>query len=300
MVKKVETIRVQGHPVNVEEDYICLTDMAKAGNDASRAADIIKNWLRNKSTIEFLGTWEAINNPSFKVVKFDHFKQKSGNHEVAISVQEWVDQTDAIGIFSRAGRNGGTYAHKDIAIEFGSAISPAFKLYLIREFQRLKEIESNANNIEWNMRRLLSKSQYVIQTDAIKNYKIPTLSIPQDKEHLAYAEEGDILNLAMFGFTARQWREANVDLAAKGHNVREFASINELIVLSSLEGINAEMIKENIPFNDRLQKLTKAAKDQLATLERIYPQNTLRKSVDGTFDPAPQTGMFPAKQLSQK
>lgn len=297
MVKKIETIRVQGYPVNVEEDYICLTDMAKADGNGAKPDDIIRNWLRTKSTIDFLGTWEAINNPNFKPVEFDGFRKSSGNQDFAISVQSWVDKTDAIGIFSRRGKNGGTYAHKDIAIEFGSAISPAFKLYLIKEFQRLKEIESNANNIEWNVRRLLSKAQYVIQTDAVKNYKIPALNIPQDKQSLAYAEEGDILNLAMFGFTARQWREANVGLAAAGHNVREYASINELAVLSTLEGMNAEMIKANISFDNRLQQLTQIAKDQLSVLERIHPQNTMRKAIDGSFHPAPKTGMFPAKQL---
>jgi len=283
MLRKTETIRVQGFPVNVEEDYICLTDMAKADGNGARAADTIRNWLRTKSTVDFLGTWEAINNSNFKVFEFEHFKKSAGNESFSYSVQEWVEKTDAIGIFSRAGKYGGTYAHKDIAIEFGAAISPAFKLYLIKEFQRLKEIESNSNNIEWNMRRVLSKVNYAVQTDAVKNYKIPTLNIPQDKEHLAYAEEGDILNLAVFGFTARQWREANVELAAKGHNVREYASINELMIITTLEGINAELIKSGIPFHERLEQLKRIVKDQKVTLDRINPQYGMRKDTEVNF-----------------
>ena len=297
MLRKTETIRVQGFPVNVEEDYICLTDMAKADGNGARAASVIQNWLRNKSTIEFLSTWESINNPNFKVLEFEHFRERIGSKDFTLSIQEWVEKTGAIGVFARSGKYGGTYAHKDIAIEFGSAISPAFKLYLIKEFQRLKEIESNSNNIEWNLRRVLSKSQYVIQTDAIKHYKIPALNIPADKEHFAYAEEGDILNLAVFGFTAKQWREANPGLATKGQNVRDYASINELMVLGALEGINAEMLKENIPFDQRLEKLKKVVKDQMVTLERIHPQYALRKDTNGAFQPGGKKGITPTKGL---
>lgn len=291
-------MRVQGFPIALDkEDYICLTDMAKVEGDESRAADIIKNWLRTRATIEFLGTWEAINNPTlFNVVEFDHFRKSAGLPTFTMSVSNWVEKTGAIGIYTKQGKYGGTYAHKDIAFEFGSAISPAFKLYLIKEFQRLKEIESNAGNIEWNVRRLLSKAHYHIQTDAVKNYKIPMLQIPQIREHIAYAEEGDILNLALFGFTAKQWREANVDLALKGFNAREYASINELIVIGSLESINAEMIKGNVPFNKRLDKLKSIAQDQLKTLDRISPQNSMRKNIDGEFHPTlDKKGMFPKK-----
>lgn len=292
-------LRVQGYPIALDkDDYICLTDMAKVDGDDSRSADVIKNWIRTRTTIEFLGTWEAINNPTvFNVVEFDHFRKSSGLPTFTMSVSNWVEKTGAIGLYTKQGKYGGTYAHKDIAFEFGSAISPAFKLYLIKEFQRLKEIESNSNNIEWNVRRVLSKSQYHIQTDAIKNYKLPRLNLPIDKHFVAYAEEGDILNLALFGFTAKMWRESNPELAGKNQNVREYASINELSILSSLEGINAEMIKENIPFNDRLKKLSTIASEQLKVLERISPQNNLRKNSEGELiDRGSKKEMFPQKK----
>lgn len=297
-MRKKEIINVQGVPVNIEEDYICLTDMAKADGDDARAADVIKNWLRTRSTIEFLGTWEAINNKLFNVVEFDHFRRGAGLPTFVLSVTQWIEKTGAIGIFSRQGKYGGTYAHKDIAFEFGSAISPAFKLYLIKEFQRLKEQENNIDNLEWNMKRFLSKAHYHVQTDAVKDYKIPNNKIPEDKQWLAYAEEGDILNLAMFGFTARQWREANPDLALKNKNVRDFASINELAVLATLEGINAEMIKSNQTFNYRLERLTAIAREQLKSLEKVDMYKSFKRTVEGGYQPlykeeGKETGMFP-------
>jgi hypothetical protein len=290
-MKKIDTIKVQGFSVNVQDDYICLTDMAKADGNEARAADTIRNWLNNKSTIEFLGTWEAINSTIFNVLGFQHVKENIGNAP-AISVKSWVQATGAIGIYSKEGKYGGTYAHKDIAFEFGTAISPAFKLYLIKEFQRLKEFENNAGNIEWNVRRLLSKANYVIQTDAVKNYKIPTLNIDADRAYLAYAEEGDILNLALYGFTAKQWREANIELSAKGLTVRDFSSINELMVLTTLEGINAEMIKSGISFEDRLIKLRQISSEQLGTLNKVNGEFGMRKNKDGEFV-SPHMANFP-------
>jgi hypothetical protein len=185
--------------------------MAKAGSDDARAADIIKNWIRNRGTIEFLGTWETIYNPKFKVVEFDHFRKEAGLPTFTMSVNNWVEKTSAIGIFSKAGKYGGTYAHKDIAFEFGVAISPIFKLYLIKEYQRLKEIESNQYNLEWNVKRILSKVNYQFQTNAVKDYIIPKSNLPQSKEGIAYADEADILNIALFGCTAKEWRDANIN-----------------------------------------------------------------------------------------
>ena len=278
-------LRVQGYPIALDKDnFICLTDMAKVDGDESRAADVIKNWLRTRTTLEFLGTWEAINNEHFKVVEFDHFRKSAGLPSFVLSVSSWVEKTDAIGIYTKLGKHGGTYAHKDIAFEFGSAISPSFKLYLIREYQRLKEQESNAHNLEWNVRRVLSKAHYHVQTDAIKEYKIPIQQIPIDKQWIAYAEEGDILNIAVFGFTAKQWREANPALAAK-NNVRDFASINELAVLSSLEGINAEMIKSNMEFNYRLDRLRNIARQQLKSLEKVDMEKSFKRTTEGDFKP---------------
>ena len=212
------------------DDYICITDMAVAKSDSSRAADVIKNWLRNRNTLEFLGTWEQIYNSDFKVVEFDHLKAEAGLHTFVLSASEWIDKTNAIGLFVKKGRYGGTYAHKDIAFEFASAISPVFKLYLIKEFQRFKEQENDIKKIEWDAKRFLSKNNYLIQTDAVKNYLIPVCNYREELSWLPYAEEADLLNVALFGFTAKAWREANPELA-KNSNVRDYSSINELTVL---------------------------------------------------------------------
>ena len=251
---KNRIITVQNIPVTVSfedrDGYICITDMAAAKSDNSRAADVIKNWIRNRNTLEFLGTWEQIYNPNFKVVEFDHFKQEAGLHTFTLSVTDWVDNTNAVGIYVKRGRYGGTYAHKDIAFEFASAISPVFKLYLIKEFQRLKEEENDLQKLEWNAKRFLSKNNYLIQTDAVKNYLIPVCNYREDLKWLPYAEEADLLNVALFGFTAKAWRDANPELARKS-NVRDYATINELTVLSNLESHNAQMIREGKGKMDR-------------------------------------------------
>lgn len=248
-------------------DYISLTNMVESKRDETRPADMIGRWLNTHTTIDILGAWEYINSNIFNLSEFRHAKENL-NEPPELSIKSWVEATDAVGIYSKEGRtSGGTFAHRDIAFEFGAYISPVFKLYLVKEFQRLKELESNSGNIEWNVRRLLSKAHYHIQKDAVKNYRIPAKEIPQNLEYLAYAEEGDILNLTMWGFIARQWREANIDLAAKNHNVREYGSIDELTVLSSSEGINAQMIKENIDFNTRLKKLCEITKEQMKHLK---------------------------------
>ena len=245
-----------GMPISISQadidDYICITDMAAAKSDNSRAADVVKNWLRNRNTLEFLGTWEQIYNNNFKVVEFDHFKQEAGLHTFVLSVSEWIEKTDAIGLYVKKGRYGGTFAHKDIAFEFASAISPVFKLYLIKEFQRLKEQENNLQKLEWNAKRFLSKNNYLIQTDAVKNYILPNCNYRDDLKWLPYAEEADLLNVALFGFTAKAWREANLEIA-KTSNVRDYATINELTVLSNLETHNAQMIREGKTKEERFE-----------------------------------------------
>ena len=251
---------------NEQNDYICISDMVKAKTSESRAADIIKNWLRNRTTLEFLGTWEQIYNPNFKVVEFDHFKAQAGLHTFVLSVSEWVEKTQAVGLFVKKGRYGGTFAHRDIAFEFASAISPVFKLYLIKEFQRLKEEENRPSRIEWSAKRLLSKNNYIIQTDAVKNYLIPTGNYKNNLEWLAYAEEADLLNVALFGFTAKAWREANPDLAKQNLNVRDLASINELTVLSNLETHDALMIREGKSKTERFDFLKEIAEYQIRIL----------------------------------
>lgn len=228
-----------------DEEYISLTDMARF-RDSDRTNYIIQNWMRTRNTIEFLGLWEELKNLNFKSIEFDAFKNESGSNSFTLTPKKWIETTNAIGLISKSGRYGGTYAHKDIAFEFASWISPTFKLYLITEYQRLKEIETNQYNLEWNVKRILSKTNYYLHTDAIKKHIIPERNYQKDKEWLAYAEEADILNVALFNCTAKDWRDANPDLAKKSMNIRDIASINELAILSNLETLNAQMIKEQI------------------------------------------------------
>ena len=268
MVKN-KIIKVQDVSITVAsedlDDYICITDMAAAKGGGSRAADIVKNWMRNRLTLEFLGTWEQIYNPDFKVVEFDHFKSEAGLHTFVLSVSEWIEKTNAKGLYVKRGRYGGTFAHKDIAFEFASAISPVFKLYLIKEFQRLKEQENSQKKIEWDAKRFLSKNNYLIQTDAVKNYIIPSGNYQTDLEWLVYADEADILNVVLFGFTAKAWRESNPELAKK-NNVRDFATINELTVLSNMETHNAQMIRQGKSRQERFAILKEIAAYQLKIL----------------------------------
>jgi hypothetical protein len=244
------------------EDYICITDMAKAKTDESRAADVIKNWIRTRTTLEFLGTWEKIYNPDFKVVEFDHFKTQAGLPSFVLSPTQWVEKTNAIGIFSKAGRYGGTYAHKDIAFEFGSAISAEFKLYLIKEFQRLKEDENSRQKLDWNLQRTLAKVNYTIHTDAIKERLIPE-KLTSKQTSLVYASEADLLNMALFGKTAADWRSENP--VANG-NIRDDASLEQLVVLSNLESINAVLIRQGLSQSERLTQLNQIAITQMTSL----------------------------------
>jgi hypothetical protein len=258
-------IKVQNTDVAIisvnNNDYISLTDMANAKENDSRAADIIKNWLRNRYTLEFLGTWEQIYNPNFKVVEFDHFKSKAGLPNFVISVSEWMEKTNAIGFVVKKGKYGGTYAQKDIAFEFGSAISVTFKLFLIKEFQRLKQEEQK--NLGWTVQRELAKMNYRIHTDAIKQNLIPSI-LNTNQIANVYANEADILNMALFNKTAKQWREENPTLLG---NIRDLASINELICLSNLENINALFIADKIPQQQRLIKLNQLAINQITILQ---------------------------------
>lgn len=266
-------IKVEDTEISVvsykEQDYISLTDMANAKESESRAADIIKNWLRNRYTIEFLGTWEMIHNPYFKVVEFDHFRMQAGLPNFVLSVSEWIEKTGAIGIIVKKGKYGGTYAFRDIAIEFGSAISVTFKLYLIEEFQRLKEEEQK--QIGWSAKRELSKINYRIHTDAIKRNIIPEEVTPHQAS-IIYANEADVLNVAMFGMTAKQWRDAN---SGKKGNIRDYATINELICLSNMENLNAVFIDQGLPQGERLIKLNQIAIQQMKVLEDNHGRKLL-------------------------
>ena len=254
--------------------YISLTDIAKH-KSLNFTADIIKNWVRRKNTIEFLGLWEKINNPKFKPVEFDQFRNSAGTNAFVLSPQKWIKETNAIGLISKSGRYGGTFAHKDIAFEFASWISVEFKLYLIKEFQRLKINESNQLNLEWSVKRQLTKINYIIHTDAIKNNLIPKkLTITQKNK--IYTSEADVLNIALFGQTASEWRLNNIN---KKGNIRDYANVSQLICLSNLENINALLINENNSQSNRLIKLNKIAISQMNLLTRtnktLIPKNTL-------------------------
>jgi len=265
MAKK-DKITVQGIEITVisekKDDFISLTDMANAKEGATRAADIIKNWLRTRTTLEFLGTWEQLYNPNFKVVEFDHFKMQAGLPSFVISVSEWIAKTNAVGIYVKNGKYGGTYAHKDIAFEFGSAISAVFRLFLIKEFQRLKEEEQNNKSLEWNLQRTLSKINYRIHTDAIKEHIIPN-TVTKEQITYTYAEEADLLNVALFGMTAKQWRDTNPDV--KG-NIRDYAALEQLVILSNMESINALLIRKELLQSERLIELNKVAITQMRSL----------------------------------
>lgn len=261
--EKQSTINVQGTAISIlshkDDDYICLTDMAKKfGGD-----DLIYSWMRNRNTLEFLGIWEQIHNPDFKGGEFETFKKEAGLNSFHLTPKKWIEATRAIGIQSRAGRyGGGTYAHRDLAFEFGSWLSPEFKLYLIKEFQRLKEDENRRLSLEWNLNRTLSKVNYRIHTDAIKENIIPA-NITKEQEQCIYANEADVLNVAMFGITAQQWRKANL---SKEGNVRDHSSIEQLLVLANLESMNAEFIRMGLPQGERLRKLNAIAIQQLKSL----------------------------------
>lgn len=287
IMSKISTIDIQEAIISItkieEEDYICLTDMAKAKEGDNRAADVIKNWIRTRTTIEFLGTWETMYNPNFKVVEFDHFKMEAGLPTFVLSPKQWAERTGAIGIVSKSGRYGGTYAHRDIAFEFGAAISSTFKLYLIKEYQRYKEIESNQYNLEWNVKRLLSKANYHIQTDAVQKHILPDKNYTKDKEWLIYAEEADLLNVALFNCTAKDWRELNPEQAKKDLNIRDFSSINELAVLSNIESFNAELIKKGMEKADRFLQLREMAVYQLEILDKKDALKAMRKLADDIY-----------------
>ncbi|MBQ3024363.1 MAG: KilA-N domain-containing protein [Spirochaetaceae bacterium] len=248
-----------------DEDYLCLTDMLKAKDGDF----FITDWLRNRNTLEYIGIWEKVYNPNFNYGEFAIIKSQAGLNSFKISVKEFVEKTNAISIQAKAGRYGGTYAHKDIAFEFAMWISPEFKIYIVKEFQRLKEEEQKL--LGWSAKRELAKINYKIHTDAIKQNLIPPELSPAQKSFV-YADEADMLNVAMFGMTAKQWREANQDL--KG-NIRDYATINQLICLSNMENLNAVFINDGLPQTERLEKLNKIAIQQMKVLENIEEKNLL-------------------------
>ena len=264
MMKK--TIEAKGTEIaiisrNNGDDYISLTDIAKYKNKDD-AFIVINNWMRLRDTIEFLGLWESLSNPEFKPIEFDRFRQESGYNAFTLSPQKWIKATNAVGIISKSGRYGGTFAHKDIAFEFASWISAEFKLYVIKDYQRLKESETSQKALDWNLSRAISKINYKIHTDAIKENLIPHI-VSKKQQTFTYASEADILNVAMFGITAKEWKEQHPDAIG---NIRDSATIHQLIVLSNMESMNAELIKQGITQDQRLSMLNKMAIDQMTSI----------------------------------
>ena len=265
---KKEQISAKGFSIQVytedfKNDYISLTDIAKYKNtDDPRF--VIQNWMRNRNTLEFIGLWEVLNNPNFNRVQFDTFRNEAGLNRFTMTPGKWIESTDAIGIVSKAGRYGGTYAHYDIAMEFASWLSPEFKLYIIQDYKRLKEDETSKLSLTWNLHREISKINYKIHTDAIKEYLLKDLT--NEQLSFKYASEADMLNVALFNKRARQWREENPDL--KG-NMRDYASLNELLVLANMESYNAILIGKGVDQKDRMIELRKLARTQLLSLEKL-------------------------------
>ena len=272
-------INADGRQVSIlslgrNNDYISLTDIARYKSDDPY--DVIKNWMRGKDVIQFLGLWEKLNNPDFKPVEFDGFKMEAGTNAFTLSPQKWITATNAIGIISKAGRYGGTFAHTDIAFEFASWISAEFKLYIIKDYQRLKNDENSNSSLGWNLNRELVKINYRIHTDAIKENLIPE-SMANKLQGIVYANEADILNVSLFGKTARQWRDENPGLTG---NIRDYATYHQLIVLINLESMNAELIKMGLSQNERVLRLNKMAIEQMSLLLRdisIEPIKGLNK-----------------------
>lgn len=281
MFKKKRSLKVQNIEINVKsidgEDYISLTDMLKSKDGNFFVSD----WLRNRNTVEFLDIWERINNPAFNYGESAIIKSQVGLNSYKLSVKEWVEKTNAVGLRSVAGRYGGTFAHKDIAFEFGMWISPAFKLYLIKDYERLKEIENNEYQLEWNVRRALASATYTVHTDAVKDIIIPKV-LPWQAQY-QYASEADIINLALFGMTAKEWRERNPERAKAGENLRDSASINELLILEMLQVQSAELVREGLDAKERFKLLSNSATEKRQALAKVDPLRDLKRLDDTTY-----------------
>ena len=263
--QKISILRIDN------KEYISLTDLARYANPEEPKIPVYA-WMRNKDVLAYLGLWERLNNEIFKGHEFETFESEAGKNSFYMSPQKWIKETNAIGIISKSGNNGGTYARSDIAFEFASWLSPEFKLYVIQEFQRLKKNEAYQNKIDWHANRVLAKANYLVHTDAIKNYIVPTLTEKQKK--YVYAEEADVLNVALFGMTAGEWRESNPEVAGNG-NIRDYTDLLHLVILNNLENINAELIEMDIPQSERLIRLNNVARRQMELLKNNKSFNNL-------------------------
>ena len=268
-----KSIRIQGKKVALipheNEDYVCLTDITKSlGLDGSQ----VDGWLRNKNTLEYLAVWESLNNPNFNSLEFEGIRNEAGTNRFAISSKEWISKTSAIGIVARAGRYGGTFAHKDIALEFASWLSPTLRLYIVKEFQRLKEEENRYGDPEWGINRTLAKINFRLQTDAVKRRLIPP-NLPKKKIGFVYANEADVVNVAITGMTAKEWRTANPD---KDGNLRDYLSVEQLLVLANIESYNSILIDQGMAPNDRVNELNAIARDQMKAITAIPAVKSLK------------------------
>ena len=263
--QKISVLRIDN------KEFISLTDLARYANPEEPKIPIYA-WMRNKDVLAYLGLWEQLNNENFKGHEFETFENEAGKNSFYMSPQKWIKETNAVGIISKSGNNGGTYARSDIALEFASWLSPEFKLYVIQEFERLKKNEAYQNKIDWHANRVLAKVSYVVHTDAIKSIIVPTLTEKQKK--FVYAEEADVLNVALFGITAKEWRESNPEIADKG-NIRDYTDLLHLVILNNLENINAELIEMKIPQNERLIILNNIARKQMELLKNNKSFNNL-------------------------
>ncbi len=274
-----ETIHANGFDISIytndfQNEFISLTDIAKYKSDAPN--DVIKNWMRSRDTIEFLGLWESLHNPNFKPVEFDGFRTQAGANAFTMSPTKWIEGVNAIGIVSKSGRYGGTYAHSDIAFEFASWVSAEFKLYIIKDYKRIKSDENSRLSLNWNLNREISKLNYKIHTDAIKENLIPAELTP-NQISFTYANEADLLNVALFGMTAKQWRDNNPD---KKGNIRDYATLNQLLVLSNMENYNAIMIDQGKPQSERIVTLHEMAVKQLETLSKLSIENLPKNLIE--------------------
>ena len=274
-----ETIHANGFDISIytndfQNEFISLTDIAKYKSDAPN--DVIKNWMRSRDTIEFLGLWESLHNPNFKPVEFDGFRSQAGANAFTMSPTKWIEGVNAIGIVSKSGRYGGTYAHSDIAFEFASWVSAEFKLYIIKDYKRIKSDENSRLSLNWNLNREISKLNYKIHTDAIKENLIPVELTP-NQIAFTYANEADLLNVALFGMTAKQWRDNNLD---KKGDIRDYATLNQLLVLSNMENYNAIMIDQGKPQSERIVALHEMAVKQLETLSKLSIENLPKNLIE--------------------
>jgi hypothetical protein len=282
-MNKYSKLLVQDTEISIttidNEDYICLTDMVKA----QEGEFFISDWIRNANTLDYLAGWEQIYNPNFNYGEFAIIRSGAGSNNFKVSIKELKEKTNIISIRATTGRYGGTYAHKDIAFHFGMWISPIFQLYIVKEYQRLKEVESNQYNLEWDVRRLMTKVNYVLHTDAVQKHIIPNSNFPEDKKWIEYANEADLLNMALYGYTAKEWKESNPQYALNGKNMRDFSSITDLLIMSNIESLNSELIKLGTPKKQRFDFLKKMASEQKEQFSKVDMIKSIKKTNESTY-----------------